>query len=518
MTEKDATAEAGTGLEPSGERSKPVMDATDLEEVKNLQRWHSDHIDYFREEFQKLSDDEKKCIGNTSNFLAPCQVEVFWIKEPSYQLIVKSNNPRRQDREIIVHGPCSTHVFTEKALHVLNEARFQNKINRDDAVPSFFSSSETYAEEMAQVLYAFTQSVQQQLFHPQIPEGPLSGRAIYNAWAQEFKGNIASTDSKKDVGRIISELKREAKRRKEAVASPPSIATPSEERYDGFGVHFFPPVLIGEKPKPTVEQHLHGRRVDLYHLDKVVDTDLGDKTVIIYGDGYLFFQSAQKLDALRTLNLIMALGYFHGLPLYVAKEHELSQAAFDEETRTIGSMTWNTEPIRSYLFDERLEKPRVIIRPKRKVKKEKLLEILDDARLIMNDERLSEELRLFNEANTHLENYEHAQSFIMSWSVIERHYSDMWRTKLAQKDLNKKRRGKLNNFAHRSIDTVFEVLSLDDKIDDSDYDLLMELKEKRNRFYHEGEHVARADADLCLSLAKRIVSSKISEIKPPSSH
>jgi len=59
---------------------------------------------------------------------------------------------------------------------------------------------------------------------------------------------------------------------------------------------------------------------------------------------------------------------------------------------------------------------------------------------------------------------------------------------------------------------------LDNKIDDNDYDLLMELKEKRNKFYHEGEHVAREDADRCLSLAKRIVNSKISEIKPPSSH
>ena len=41
------------------------------------------------------------------------------------------------------------------------------------------------------------------------------------------------------------------------------------------------------------------------------------------------------------------------------------------------------------------------------------------------------------------------------------------------------------------------------------YDLLMELKGKRNKFYHSGKQVTEDDADRCLKYAMRLLADKI---------
>lgn len=515
--EKDTISETITNPELSKEKlSKLIKDAPNQEEIENLQKWYSDYIDYFREEFQKLNEDEKKCISNTKNFLKPCQIEIFWIKEPSYQLIVQSNYPQREDKEILVHGPYNTHVFMEKIRLVLSETRFQSKIKQEPIFDSY-SLPETHAEQLAQRLYGFIQNFKNQLFQPPVTEGHSMGIAMDNTWLQEFRGNISHLDYKKEVELAITGIKQQAKSRMETQITPPvTSTTTSVEKYDGFGVHFFPPLSLGKKSKRTINQYLNGNNFDFSFTDKILDTQFDNRVVILNKDGYLFIQAKQKLEALKILNLIMALGYFHDLPLFAVKEHELSKASFNKETKTIGTMTWSMGSIRSYLFNERFEQHSVETYQKRDVKKEKLEEILNDAKLIINIEKLGEELRLFNEANTHLGNSEYAQSFIMSWSVIERHFSDVWRTKLDQKDVDEERLGKLTNSSQWTIDFVLEVLNLGNEIDDITYDLLMELKRKRNRFYHRGKQVAKEDAERCLSLAKQILNSKISEIKSPS--
>ena len=65
---------------------------------ESLKQWYLKYVDYFRKECEKLSVDEKKSIGNTNNFLNPCQIEVFWITDPDYQLIVQSNFSDRPDK------------------------------------------------------------------------------------------------------------------------------------------------------------------------------------------------------------------------------------------------------------------------------------------------------------------------------------------------------------------------------------------------------------------------------------
>lgn len=235
--------------------------------------------------------------------------------------------------------------------------------------------------------------------------------------------------------------------------------------------------------------------------------------MIVNKDGYIFIETTQKTEALRILNLIMAIGIFHELPLFAVREHELSNTSYDKQNLHINSMQWSYESRRSFLFEEQFGKNVIRTYQKREVAEEKIKEIIQDAEIIFKFEKLSEDLRLFNEASTHLLNSEYSQSFIMSWTVLERHYSDLWRKKLDHKDVEGERLSKLTNSALWSTDYIFEVLNLNGEIDDSSYDLLMELKRKRNRFYHSGKHITKEDAERSLSFATKILLDKILLIK-----
>jgi len=188
--------------------SEVMKEAPHSDESKNLKKWYSDYIDYFREEYEKLTDEEKKCVSNTKNFLKPSQIEVFWIKKPFHQLIVQSNFKDRNDKEIIINGPFSSHEFFEKIRPILKEARWQKKIEEESL--SKYSDRTTYGEYLASEIHRFIEMVKNEQFHPIMPDGYTMGLGIATeVWFQYFRGNIANGNLKTNVVHIISEIKDE---------------------------------------------------------------------------------------------------------------------------------------------------------------------------------------------------------------------------------------------------------------------------------------------------------------------
>ena len=139
--------------------SKVMKEAPHSDESENLEKWYSDYIDYFREEYEKLTDEEKKCVSNTKNFLKPCQIEVFWMKNPPLQLIIQSNLPNRKDMEIFIHGPFTTREFRQKAESILQEPRWNQKIEEPYVVDLGSSQPYTYAERLASNIFQFIKMV-----------------------------------------------------------------------------------------------------------------------------------------------------------------------------------------------------------------------------------------------------------------------------------------------------------------------------------------------------------------------
>ncbi len=196
--------------------------------------------------------------------------------------------------------------------------------------------------------------------------------------------------------------------------------------------------------------------------------------------GRVFVAERNKEQALRILNLIMAVGTLRGIDLYAVREHELGEAQYNKEKKEVGGhsyalssirMMQSSLPGRSPYFGTEID-------PKR------LQEAIMEAEKLYPNLKAVEELRLFIESFTHFNDSEYAQSFVLSWSIIERHLYELWTKKLAEMDLDEDRQSKLLNTVQWSTDYLIEVLSLSADISDLEYEAYGELKKKRNRFIH----------------------------------
>src|SRR5437660_1650329 len=108
-----------------------------MSEVQQLKEWYSNLIKKFREEYAKLTDDEKKHLSNIDKYTRPCQVEVFWLKNPGWQLIVRTNFRDRTDGEIIINGPYDTHDFLEAVDKIIMEPRWEKQLDHPEEFFSF---------------------------------------------------------------------------------------------------------------------------------------------------------------------------------------------------------------------------------------------------------------------------------------------------------------------------------------------------------------------------------------------
>ena len=474
---------------------------------ESLKQWYLKYVDRFREEYEKLSAAEKKGISNTNNFLSPCQIESFWLSDPDYQLVVQSNFNDRLDKEIIINGPYKPHEFHSKIIPILKEKRWVRKVKK--ILPREYEQFDTLGERMALEIYKFVEMSKNYPFMSKRKgHQVLFGIAIEGTWTRFHAGNVGELDHVQEINRSIQTIKQEAITRQKRGPMSKEPAVLQNDKFTGFGAHMFPPIIIGSEPKRSIEELIHNSS-NRWLRNKAFDMKINGKQIIVNEDGFIFVESNSQENALKVLNLIMAYGAFYGFSLYAVREHELVQADYNAKNLTIVSMQWNSETRRTELIDDSFNFQHNRLFRKTPISLELIQEILLNTKKLLVHEKLSENVRLLNEGLTHLINSEFAPSFIMGWSVIERHYSDLWSSLLSQKNIDPDRLFKLSTSGRWSIDHVLEVLELQDNIDESSYDLLMELKRKRNKFYHNGKQVTRDDADRCLEYAMRLLVGKI---------
>lgn len=470
-------------------------------------------------------------MNNTNNYLSPVQIEVFWLSHPDSQLVIQSNLPTRNDEEIIVHGPYLGREFKNKVELVLKESRWQVKKKIFDPFNDEKERYVTLGEIVAGEIFRFIEYSKFLLLN----EVPISGKGggislEDKIWAQTYSRDISKNTYEFEVNKVLNEIKSQAKFileernkekekivskkpfSKEVIKKEPEPQLIIEQKWDGYGVHFFPPLVIGEKPKLTVHHILYGLDASIRFNEKAFDYVIDNKTIIVEKGGYIFVETKTKDEVIKILNLIMAVGNIQGELLFAVREQDVSNVNFDREKLTITGKQWHSQTIRSMLFEYNRPIDHYMGYPIKEISKEKLLLMIKQAFEVLKNEKLTENLRLYSESFTHLKNSEYAQSFIMSWSIIERHYSDIWRKLLDERDLESDRFSKLTNTALWSIDSILESLNLMEQINDNEYDLLMELKRKRNKFYHSGKIVSKEDAERCLNFIVTILDEKLKPI------
>ena len=472
-----------------------------------LKQWYIKYVDYFRKEYEKLSADEKKGMSDTNNFLSPCQIEVFWITDPDYQLAIQSNFNDRPDKEIIINGPYKPHEFHSKIIPILKEDRWMRDIKQN--LPRKYEQFDTLGERMASEIYKFVEMCKNYPFISEIRDRKITiGMAIEDTRTNVCVINIAELDHVQEIDRLIQEIKRDAKARQEQDPTSVEPASRPNTEFMGFGVHMFPPILIGPEPKRSIDELVYNSS-NLRLCNKVLDLKISNKQIIVNEDGFIFVKSKNQEDALKVLNLVMAHGAFYGFPLYAVREHELVQADYNTQDLTMGTMQWNTETRRSGLIDIYFNSQHNRTTRRTPIRLETIQEMLSNTEKLLAHEELSEDLRLLNDGYTHFDNSEFAPSFIIGWSLIETHYHEIWKSILFKNKSGSEYSAKIKKLSRLAIGTILTILESQDKIDKKSYKIVMNLKEKRNTYYHQRKQVTKEDAKRCLRYALELLAEKI---------
>jgi hypothetical protein len=467
-----------------------------MTEVDLAKKWFTDLMTYFRREYNSLSDGEKKFVSNTSNYLAPCQMEIIWLRQPEHQFVITSHFGDRPDMEVIVDGPYSGEEFIQKMEELLASPRWNRQL-KDERMPG----ATNYAELLASRLNTFMNAVRGSVFGSATP-GPRFGMMVAtDIWAQAYAGNLAKTDYVALANAGIADLRTRHTSSLAAPAQPPPQKEPEPE---GFLTFFYPPIVFGKRPRPTVVDILRGATFAIPPQGKEFDARFHGKDVIVNKSGLIFVAERKAEEALRVLNTIMAVGTLLGLNLYAVRENELGQGNYDREKKELGGSSYPLSTLRMMQADM-FGRPTV---PSTEVDSKKLQSVISEADSLYSNAKLVEELRLFIESYTHLSDSEYAQSFILSWTIIERYLYEVWGKKLMEMDIDEGRHSKLLNTVQWSTDYVLEVLSMTDDISEGEYEEFMELKGKRNRFTHKGKPVSKEDAERCIKTAREIVARK----------
>lgn len=471
-------------------------------EVEKLEKWYLNFITTFREEYEKLSDIEKKIASMNFNFLSPCQIEVFWLKEPQFQLTVRTNFKDRPDKEIIVNGPYSSHEFIDKVDSSINQPKWQIEINNPDEEWIYHHKGK-YSEALARDFYAMIYYAKEYPFTANKSEQYGRYRISDMVGTSTWAGNISDKDYLSEVRSDVNSIKSQATVYEDYLRQEKAGLLPKPPAYkpQAYGIHLFPPVVIGTKPQFSSSDILRGRWISLQY-EKAFDIRFNDIAMIVERNGFIVVGTPDKRLALKILNTVMAVGVLHDFPFFAVREHELGDAGYNKESLTIGGFSYEQNTLRSGLFNEGFWRERLDLDIK-EMKESILQDIIEESSKIFENEKLIDEIGLFLESFTHFRESEFGQSFLMSWIVIERYLYQMWENWWKDKLANGE---KIPNLF---VERVLQFLKSNGQISKEEYLLYDNLRDIRNGFIHSGNPIGKEEAKICLDEATRIIKNKI---------
>ena len=457
-----------------------------------LKEWYENFLKLFREEYSKLSDEEKEHISSLHDYHSPCQIEVFWLEQPEWQLIVETHFEDRPDGEITINGPYDSGIFQDKIKAILNLPKWHVPI--DDS--SSAKPEKYYDERLAERLHHFVESAKNALFFDwRKLQGHTTLLVSKHDKITHYCGNMGDFDHRAFIQHIINETKEQLEDSK-TIPSTPRKSSPEIKYLKGFATYFFPPIIIGENSRRTVNEIFHGVKstsFSLFHKE-LFDVTFDDVFVLAEKDGFIGVYTDNIVESLEILNTIMMVSVFDGLDAHVVREHELSEIEYDPKMRNIISRSYSYNSPRNKLFDGIPDKTPEY--ETRHVDEERIKKIFEKASKIFADKNLADDLRILLESTTHMKNSEFPQAFIMSWNIIEKHITQKWKKEFSRYSKTPKPDYQL------TVDT--KIKNLEDKLQERLSDF-MELKKIRNNYLHNGKRVTQKEAQKCVDVSQELI-------------
>ncbi len=465
-------------------------------------------IDVFREEFSKLSDGEKNQKQRINSLDAPCQIYLVSSPSKKSHLLIK------------------THFDTlpDKSINLLNLSG-ENYIQEIDEFYKKFTSIDEQANQPMGKIKMYTNyraSIKNGLV--ELGKSVREGRErdnysgigtmslLENSVAQwNISGNLESIDFIAQVKNHIKEYKDQyARAQKEKLETKPKqVKEYNLNIKKGFGVYFYPPLLIGDF-NPTIKERIENKEYDLLN-EKIIDEIFEGVPLIIKKEGLIGLQTENKKTADNILHTIMGTALLMGLDVHAHKNSELVDLSFNIKDNQVSISSWTPSSLRNQLLDpmSRFMQPRQLI-VRHEISIEEIISILEKAKEIYKNQRNLDSLKLILSSFTYYANEDFSQSFILSWTIIEKHLIDLWENKLNSSNISNTRIKDLSNWdSHK----ITEILHLDGIISDDDYFDIVSLRGLRNNLFHRGQGVTEKQTQKCYQVAFEIITKSF-EVTP----
>jgi hypothetical protein len=449
-------------------------------------------ISQFRAEMEKLTPEEQMAASRILDDLSkPCQFMVIWAEEPEFQIVLITHLTQLEDKHIEIYGPIENSKFIEY---------IENEVLKSPII-EFLGK-----EHVENFLVGELRNIQS-FYNPLhgVPTPSMNGKMrissdIY-AVGWLVIGNLSNLDLKKIVDEIVREIKSAAK------PSPPKPQPQVSPILEGFGTYIYPPVWIGEIPKPkSFREKISGRPLWSYSWERAITDTYKNRPIVITKDGYIAIGEKDRLKAQELINEIMSTMLLRGLATQVVREIDLGQATFTESGASLGWNPFSSRTTPFYaerFFLESLSMKRIV------TDEEKIRKTIRLAELLTTDDRIKTLLSLYLEASTYFLNTEFKQTLMMGWIILEDFYiKDLWTSRIAKVTTDNNRLSKLGSW---NIDQRLEALNLSGALSNEDYDLLMKIKDARNDVVHEGKFPPKDIVEKCINLAFKVVQKYVGD-------
>ncbi len=515
-------------------------------ERQKLQEWFIELITEFRKEYEKFR--KTKTFGKSiMEFEFPCQVEIFWIKEPcEWQIIVITHDPERSDKEIIIYGPFQGYEFLREIGNILErEEQWKKELPKDSKTYLRFLNASmieelpagvsieipdiehlTRADVFIRFLSLFLYSGRYSpLFGRKIKGSDahlmyFSGNSVFfppNGIVKVFNGNIAELD----IQKILETFRDMITTLLDMDSASEKIADENGNNYGditlsftgarlvGYAAYLYPPVWVYEKPIIFFE--------DLVLLKPVVSSvpwvkfKIESINIEVDNDGKILVLTNSKETARDILNLIAGLlTIFNkaGLKFFAIRFSDLKEVYYNPENHPRIYLFRSHVPSREYSSVRRYVHRNILSAPYNRpiLGTEEINRAIEYAEKIWRNDDLVTSLVFFLESYSHYLESEYNQAFIMGWTALERLVSLVWQKLWDSKKLSEKRLEKLIKW---ELLRKLEILELQGAIKTEAYDTIKSLNGKRNNLIHHGESINQGDVRKLLETVRTLLIKEI---------
>ena len=232
--------------------------------IQELNKCCRNLIDDFRKEYEKLDELERKQISDNMRYSDPCQIEIFWMSEPSeYQLFILLHDSGRADKEIIINGPFQGHEFADRVIEIMEEPRWKNEApytRYDGFLDSDVGDQENKYSDAFVLPFSSFLTI--------ISNSPLinSGQGLQSSmpigdrdWCAIIKGNLAEFKPKElRMYDFIGIAKQLAASVRAGTVSQLQTSKRTKPNLKVIGTYFYPLVRIGDRLELSFKEKLYG--------------------------------------------------------------------------------------------------------------------------------------------------------------------------------------------------------------------------------------------------------------------